>query len=147
MTLLDDGLLAAVREIVDLTHGHTYTRIPRVAGARTAWGTTPLTPGTPQVGRACTYVNRDDIDTRETGVVVRQTPPLQVSNVYREVLYLPWDDDLAKDDQVANVLDPDGRLLLIGPVPVIDVLNHAGFGAVTGRVAILRGPIEEVPTP
>lgn len=142
---LTDRLTQGVRTLFGNMMAHTYDRVPMTRGARNDWSETTLTPGPVQAGRPCRYMHRGHIKVDPEGFTVVAEPPLQGAFVFREVLLLPWDDDLAVDDLIQNVRNLDGSVLLVGPVPVSQVLPRAGLGPTTNRVVVLRGPNDELP--
>lgn len=145
MPYLTDRLAQGVRRQFAGMMAHTYDRVPMTRGTRNDWSVTTMTPGAVQAGRPCRYMHRGHVEITPDGYAVVSEPPVQGAFVFREVLLLPWDDDLAVDDQIQNVRDLDGRVLLVGPVPVIQALSRAGLGPTTNRVAVLRGPNDERP--
>jgi hypothetical protein len=142
---LTDRLTQGVRTQFANMMAHTYDRVPVTRGARNDWSETPMTPGAPVVGRPCRYMHRASIEITPEGFAVVKSPPTRGAVIYREVLLLPWDDTLAVDDLVQNIRDLDGAVLLVGPVPVVEALPRSGLGPTTNRVAVLRGPTDELP--
>lgn len=143
---LDRGMTDAVREIFAPFMAHTYTRTPTTAAPRTPWAQDERLSGTPLPGRACRYLERANFEISASGYALIRTPPLVGAVIYREVLLLPWDDDLAVFDLISGVAARDGVPLLAGPVPVMAILDHAGLGPVTNRIAVLRGATVEAPS-
>jgi hypothetical protein len=138
--MLSRGLTRSVRGIVAIGFAHTYTRTPVApATGKDLFARSVGTPGTPVTGVPCRYVQRTQLQQRPDGRVVGISPPAVGGERTIETLGLRWDDPLKVGDQVSDVRDASGRVLLAGPVPVQAVEDVAGFGEVTGRIAVLRG--------
>lgn len=90
---------------------HTYTRIPRLAGADDAWGDQSFTPGTAQANRPCRYFERSTVTVDPNGLTNLNVPTLMV----------PTSDVLGKGDQVSQIQTSDGTLLVGGPIEVEDI--------------------------
>lgn len=142
---LTDRLTQGTRSQFDGTMAHTYTRVPTTPTSTNGWSETSRASGSALTGRPCRYLPRTTVRVGDGGYADRQSPPIHGAVIYREVLLLHDDDDLAADDLVQDVRDWDGKLLLAGPVPVVAVMDRAGLGPTTNRMAVLHGPIEEEP--
>jgi hypothetical protein len=123
---------------------HTYTRTPVAVGAPDVWARRVKTSGTPVTGVRCRYLPRTQVVTTDEGRVLTTTPPHHGGTLasLQTLTVLP-DDPLAVDDQVSDIRDSRGRVLLTGPASVIADIPHAGFGPATLRMLVLRGETAE----
>lgn len=142
---MTDRLTQGTRALFDGLMAHTYTRVATTPTSTNGWSETSRASGSPQTGRPCRYAPRVALEVVDGGYLIRQTPPTHGAVIYREVLLLHDDDDLARDDLVQDIRDWKGKLLLAGPVAVVAVMDRAGLGPTTDRMAILHGPLEEEP--
>lgn len=144
---LSPGLAAAARRIFAGGLGHTYTRIPVTVTPATVYAQRTVVPGSPDpVRRRCRYIPRTHLDLTDDGRLLTTEPPHTGGTLasVQTLTVLP-DDPLAKEELVADVRDPAGRVLLVGPAVVESDLPHAGYGEATLRMVVLRGPTEERP--
>jgi hypothetical protein len=142
--MLTPGMAAAVGNIFKAALPHTCTLTARTPGARSGWAVTSTTPGTPRTGQPCRYVSRTLLTRTDGGYILAVEPsPTGGTAAFVETLMLPAGSDIAVDDEITNIRDLAGRVLLAGPVAVESVMPHAGLGATTLIVAVLRGQTEE----
>lgn len=124
--------------------GHTYTRTPITPGARSGYSTRTKTPGTAVTGVRCRYVPRTNLDTVDGGQIIAQEPPSSGGTLaFTQTLTVLPDDLLKVGDQVSDIRDSRGVLLLAGPVEVQADMPHAGFGPTTLRMLVLKGAVVE----
>lgn len=128
MRASNSGLLKrmAVRMLV-----HTYTRTPLVDGTEGDDGHTPLVPGAPVMGVPCLYQTVERAVRDAGGVTIVDVPTLYV---------LP-DDPLVVGNEVSNILDTAGTVLLAGPLVVETINPYAEAGASVMKAAKLRGAV------
>lgn len=141
---LTPGLAASATRILSGGLGHTYTRTPVAYAARDRWSRTTGTPGTPVAGVRCRYLDRAHVRKADGGEIVVVSPAAHGGTLaFLTTLTVLPDDPLAVGDQVSNIRDARGVVLLEGPATVQADLSHAGFGTTTLRMLVLEGvPVE-----
>jgi hypothetical protein len=126
--LISAGTTAQLRRTFDSLLAHTYTRTPSVADDDETYGPNDDN-GTPSTGQKCRYRATVRLRLEDGNRVTVDTPTLTV----------PHDDPIKSGDQVSDVRDSDGVLLLTGPLRVETVEPSAGLGPTLQKRAILRG--------
>lgn len=90
---------------------------------REAWGVSDPVYGPPILGKPCIYhdnaVELDDA----SGQIIRQRPHMRV----------PWDDPIADDDLVMEIIDGQGKPLVTGPLRVLTTSEFAPHGPMLYR--------------
>lgn len=99
------GMLEQVRFLFRAALDHTYTRLPTLATAppdEDAWGQSTVMTGPPVAGLPCKLTFSEAVQRDERGATTTKRP----------LLWIAHDDPLAIGDQVREIRDGDGRLLL-----------------------------------
>lgn len=144
---LTRGMASAATNLLSSGLGHTYTRTPVSYGARDRWSRRTGTPGTPETGVRCRYVDRAHVRKSDGGQMVIAQPPVTGGTLaFLTVLTVLPDDPLQVGDIVSDIRDrASGRVLLAGPVHVETDIAHAGWGETTLRMVVLEGAPVETP--
>ena len=128
MPLISSGTAASIRRVFQDMMAHTYTLTPYTSGSDDGYGSTQ-TAGTPVTGKKCSYRQTRRLRLTEGDRVTVDTPTLTV----------PHDDVIKVGDEVSDVRDSDGQVLLVGPVRVETIEASAGLGPTLQKRAVLRG--------
>lgn len=127
--LISASEAASIREALDLFLVHTYARVPvDQTGADQGYGPTDV-ERTPVAGLPCKYAAETRIRLAGGDRVLVNVPTLTV----------PASDVTKVGDEVQNVADSDGTLMLAGPIRVYDVQASAGLGPTLKKRLILQG--------
>jgi hypothetical protein len=138
------GIARAVRANLAPILAHTYERTPTTGAAADLWARRVKTPGTPVERVPCRYIPRTVLTTTAGGYVLATEPPAHGGSVnYLQTLTVAHDDPLVVGDQVGDIRDSEGVLLLAGPAVVEADMPHAGGGPLTLRMLVLRGETVE----
>ena len=127
--LISAGTTAQLRRTFDALLAHTYDLTPMSSGGTDDGYGPTQTPGAVVAGRPCRYRAVQRLRLNNGDRVQVLTPTLTV----------PHDDPIKPDDEVSNVRDADGVLLLAGPLTVETVEASAGLGPTLQKRAVLRG--------
>jgi hypothetical protein len=127
--LISSAEAVGLRDALSVFMVHTYSRTPRVAGAEDNHGNETEADGTAVTGVACKYRASDRVRVDIDGALVLRAPTLTVAH----------DDPLTDGDQVSNVQDSEGVVLLAGPVTVGPAVHSAGLGPTLKKKFALRG--------
>lgn len=128
MPMISASLTRTIRRMLAPLLSNTYTRTTEGAGVQDAHFNETAEPGTPVSGLPCVFLWSDRLVIDEGGRTTVKTP----------TLYVPYDDPLAVGDEVTNVIDRDGTVLLAGPalVDTIDPAAESGGSAI--KIAVLK---------
>lgn len=108
--LVSRGMLTEIRVLFGAALTYTYTRVPTVQPidpetdlpAVDDWGLAVSQPGVPVAGQPCMLQSADQAQDTDSGPLV----------VRRTLLWARHDDPIKVGDQVQDVTDQDGRVLL-----------------------------------
>lgn len=126
--LISAGTAASIRRVFNSMMSHTYTLTPYTSGPDDGYGSTP-TPGTPVSGKKCSYRQQRQLRFIDGTRLTIDTPTLTV----------PHDDPIKVGDEVSNVRDTNGVMLMAGAATVEVIEPSAGLGPTLQKRALLRG--------
>ncbi len=122
--------LAEYQEFCEFILVHKYTRKAKTAGSDDTWNMAASADGTTTVDVACNYVSSGQTVEKPNGTVLRFDEPS---------LTIAASDTLAINDEVINIKDSSGTVLLAGPVYVKTIESAIGFGPTTLKIVTLQG--------
>jgi hypothetical protein len=127
--LISSAEAIGIRDALSVFLTHTYTRTPMLAGAADSENSVTYTTGTPVTAVPCKYRASDRVQVEISGALVLRAPTLSVAH----------DDPLKAGDQISNIKDSEGVVLLAGPVTAGPAVHSAGLGPTLKKKFVLRG--------
>jgi hypothetical protein len=125
--LIGSAEAVSIRAAFDVLLVHTYTRTPNTISDQ-GYGDED-TPGTPVTSQRCKYRAQTRVRLTNGDRMLVNAPTLTVQAA----------DPISKGDDVSDVADSDGNILLAGPIRVYDVQASAGLGPTLKKTVILQG--------